>query len=42
MSEDTCGCGCSTKSETVPETKDDCACGCECCGDQESKQGAVA
>ena len=42
MSEDSCGCGCSTPSEAVIETKDDCACGCECCGEQESKQGAVA
>lgn len=38
MSEETCGCGCSTTTET----KDDCACGCECCGEQESKEGAVA
>jgi hypothetical protein len=40
MSDESCGCGCSTK--VTDETTDDCACGCECCGEKESKEGAVA
>jgi hypothetical protein len=42
MSDDACGCGCSTKPEnTVPEA-DPCTCGCQCCGDEEPKREAVS